>query len=109
MVAVDDITRMLDDLALHNELVFYLGFYLLLRASSREALAERVERLYAVLALLSLDAAAHLTTFEQTEVFQAGLPQAPDQLLRTFTPDSTPLATICPFLSHSLSMPGCVL
>ncbi len=109
LVAEEDITRLLDDLARHKERVFDLGFYLLLRASSREALAERVERLYAVLGLLSLDAAAHPTTFEQAEVFQAGLPQARDELLRTFTLDSTTLATMFPFQSNSLSMPGGVL
>src|SRR6266566_1151439 len=109
LVAEEDLTRMLDDLARSRERVFDLGFYLLLRASSRQALAERVERLYAVLALLSLDATAHPTSFEQAEVFQACLPQARDELLRTFTLDATTLATMFPFQSNSLSMPGGVL
>jgi conjugal transfer ATP-binding protein TraC len=109
LVAEEDLTRLLDDLARHRERVFDLGFYLLLRARSREALAERVERLYSVLALLSLDAATHPTTFEQAEVFQACLPQARDEVLRTFTLDSTTLATMFPFQSNSLSMPGGVL
>jgi len=109
LVAEEDLTRMLDDLARSRERVFDLGFYLLLRASSRQALAERVERLYAVLGLLSLDAAAHPTTFEQAEVFQACLPQTRDELLRTFTLDATTLATMFPFQSNSLSMPGGVL
>jgi hypothetical protein len=109
LVAEEDINRLLDDLARLRERVFDLGFYLLLRASSREALSERVARLYSVLGLLSLDAAAHPTTFEQAEVLQSCLPQTRDELLRTCTLDSTTLATMFPFLSNSLSMPGGVL
>src|SRR5260370_17063040 len=96
--AEEDITRLLDDLARSRERVLDLGFYLLLRAASHQALAERVERLSSVLGLFSLDAAAHPTTFEQAEAFQSCLPQARDQLLRTCTPDSTTLATMFPFL-----------
>jgi Helicase HerA, central domain len=109
LVAEEDINRLLDDLAHLKERVFDLGFYLLLRASSREALNARLERLYSVLALLSLDAAAHPATFEQVELLQSCLPQARDELLRTFTLDSTTLATMYPFLSNSLMMPGGVL
>ena len=106
LVAEEDINRLLDDLAHLKERVFDLGFYLLLRANSREALTARLERLYSVLGLLSLDAAAHPATFEQVEVLQSCLPQARDELLRTFTLDSTTLATMFPFLSNSLMMPG---
>ena len=106
LVAEEDINRLLDDLAHLKERVFDLGFYLLLRASSREALNARLERLYSVLGLLSLDAAAHPATFEQVEILQSCLPQARDELLRTFTLDSTTLATMFPFLSNSLMMPG---
>jgi type IV secretory pathway VirB4 component len=109
LVAEEDLTRMLDDLARNRERVFDLGFYLLLRASSRQALTERVERLYSVLALLSLDTAAHPMTFEQAEAFQSCLPQARDEVLHTFTLDATTLATMFPFQSNSLSMPGGVL
>jgi hypothetical protein len=109
LVAEEDITRLLDDLARSRERVLDLGFYLLLRANTREALAERVERLSSVLGLLALDAAEHPTTFEQAEAFQSCLPQARDELLRTFTLDSTTLATMFPFLSNSLVMPGGVL
>jgi len=59
-----------------------------------------------VLSLLSLDATAHPATYEQVEVLQSCLPQARDELLRTFTLDSTTLATMFPFLSNSLMMPG---
>jgi hypothetical protein len=109
LVAEEDINRLLDDLARSRERVFDLGFYLLLRASSRQALAERVERLYSVLGLLSLDGVAHPATFEQVELLQSCLPQARDELLRTYTLDSTKLATMFPFQSNSLSMPGGVL
>ncbi len=109
LVAEEDLTRLLDDLARSRERGFDLGFYLLLRANSREALTERVERLFSVLGLLSLDAAAHPTTFEQAEVFQSCLPQARDELRRTVTLDSTTLATMFPFLSNSIVMPGGVL
>jgi hypothetical protein len=109
LVAEEDINRLLDDLARLKERVFDLGFYLLLRANSREALAERLERLYSVLGLLQLSAAAHPATFEQAEVLQSCLPQARDELLRTFTLDSTTLATMFPFLSNSLMMPGGML
>jgi hypothetical protein len=109
LVAEEDISRLLDDLARSRERVFDLGFYLLLRASNPQALAERVERLYSVLGLLSLDGAAHPATFEQVELLQSCLPQARDELLRTTTLDSTTLATMFPFQSNSLSMPGGVL
>ncbi len=106
LVAEEDINRLLDDLAHLKERVFDLGFYLLLHASSRETLNARLERLYSVLGLLSLDAAAHPATYEQVEILQSCLPQARDDLLRTFTLDSTTLATMFPFLSNSLMMPG---
>jgi type IV secretory pathway VirB4 component len=106
LVAEEDINRLLDDLAHLKERVFDLGFYLLLRASSREALTARLDRLYSVLGLLQLDAVAHPATFEQVEVLQSCLPQVRDDLLRTFTLDSTTLATMFPFLSNSLMMPG---
>lgn len=109
LVAEEDINRLLDDLAHLKERVFDLGFYLQLHANSREALNARVERLYSVLRLLSLDSAAHPATFEQVEILQSCLPQARDELLRTFTLDSTTLATMFPFLSNSLMMPGGVL
>src|SRR5204862_7566864 len=54
LVAEEDLSRLLDDLARSRERVFDLGFYLLVRANSREALADRVDRLYSVLGLLSL-------------------------------------------------------
>ena len=78
-------------------------------ANSREALIERVERLYSVLGLLSLDAATHPTTFEQVEALQSCLPQARDALSRTTTLDSTTLATMFPFLSNSILMPDGIL
>jgi hypothetical protein len=109
LVAEEDLSRLLDDLARSRERVFDLGFYLLLRANSREALAERVERLYSVLGLLSLDATTHPTTFEQVEALQSCLPQARDVLLRTNTLDSTTLATMFPFLSNSIVMPDGLL
>jgi hypothetical protein len=109
LVAEEDLSRLLDDLARSRERVFDLGFYLLVRANSREALADRVERLYSVLGLLSLDAATHPTTFEQVEALQSCLPQARDALLRTTTLDSTTLATMFPFLSNSLIMPDGIL
>ncbi len=109
LVAEEDINRLLDDLARSRERVFDLGFYLLLHASSRQALAERVDRLYSVLGLLSLDAATHPATFEQTELLQSCLPQARDELRRTSTQVSTTLGTMFPFQSNSLSMSGGVL
>jgi hypothetical protein len=109
LVAEEDLSRLLDDLARSRERVFDLGFYLLVRANSREALTDRVERLYSVLGLLSLDAATHATTFEQAEALQSCLPQARDDLLRTTTLDSTTLATMFPFLSNSLIMPDGIL
>ena len=109
LVAEEDLSRLLDDLARSRERVFDLGFYLLVRASNREALSDRVQRLYTVLGLLSLDAATHSTTFEQVESLQSCLPQARDELLRTTTLDSTTLATMFPFLSNSLIMPDGLL
>jgi len=105
LVAEEDISRLLDDLARHRERVFDLGFYVLVRASSLAQLVERWERILAVLSLLSLDTGAHATTFEQGEVFHACLPEGRDALMRTQTLDSTTLATMFPFLSNALSMP----
>jgi hypothetical protein len=109
LVAEEDLSRLLDDLARSRERVFDLGFYMLARANSREALADRMERLYSVLGLLSLDAATHPTTFEQVEALQSCLPQVRDALLRTTTLDSTTLATMFPFLSNSILMPDGIL
>jgi Helicase HerA, central domain len=109
LVAEEDLSRLLDDLARSRERVFDLSFYLLVRANSREALADRVERLYSVLGLLSLDAATHPTTFEQVEALQSCLPQGRDVLLRTNTLDSTTLGTMFPFLSNSIIMPDGIL
>jgi hypothetical protein len=109
LVAEEDLSRLLDDLARSRERVFDLGFYLLVRANSREALIDRVERLYSVLGLLSLDSVTHATTFEQVEALQSCLPQARDALLRTTTLDSTTLGTMFPFLSNSLIMPDGIL
>ena len=83
--------------------MFDLGFYLLLKLTVEALRAPRTPLL--CVGLLSLDAAAHPATFEQVEVLQSCLPQARDELLRTFTLDSTTLATMFPFLSNSLMMP----
>ncbi|HVB23421.1 MAG TPA: DUF87 domain-containing protein [Ktedonobacteraceae bacterium] len=105
LVAEEDISRLLDDLARHRERVLDLGCYILVRATDRTQLVQRWERLMAVLSLLSLDTGAHATTFEQGEAFHACLPEGRDALMRTQTLDSTTLATMFPFLSNSLSMP----
>jgi len=109
LVAEEDLSRLLDDLARHKERMFDLGFYILARANQRDSLTERVERIFSVLSMVGLDVGAHPTTFEQMDVFQACLPQARDDLMRTMTLDATTLATMFPFLSNSLSMPGGVL
>ncbi len=105
LVAEEDISRLLDDLARHRERVLDLGCYILVRATSRSQLVERWERIMAVLSLLSLDTGAHTTTFEQGEVVHACLPEGRDALMRTQTLDATTLATMFPFLSNSLYMP----
>jgi hypothetical protein len=109
LVAEEDLTRMLDDLARVRERVLDLGFYILARAGQRQTLSERVERILSVLAMLELDAGAHVTTFEQAEALHSCLPEARDELMRTQTLDATTLATMFPFLSNSLYMPDGVL
>ncbi len=105
LVAEEDISRLLNDLARTRERVLDLGWYILLRATGRNHLPEYRRRLMAVLSQLSLDTGAHATTFEQAEALHACLPEGRDTLMRTQTLDSTTLATMFPFLSTSLYMP----
>src|SRR5260370_7555005 len=71
LVAEEDITRLLDDLARARQRVFDLGFYLLLRAASHQPLAERVERLSSLLGLLPLAPSAPPTPFTQAQPSQS--------------------------------------
>ena len=70
-------------------------------------LDERTERMMAVLHNLFL--VARPTTYEHAPAFRSFLPEAHDELRRTFTLDSWSLATAFPFISNSLFMPEGVL
>lgn len=108
-VAQEDVTTLLGQVASGEERLFDLGLYVLVRAPDRRTLDERSERMMAVLTMLLLDTAAHPTTFEHAQAFRSFLPEARDELMRTFTLDTASLATAFPFISNSLYMPGGVL
>jgi hypothetical protein len=106
-VAEADIDGLMGKLASGEERVFATSLYVLVRATERQQLQERTQRMMSVLHNSLL--VAHPTTFEQRRAYLACFPLAHNDLMRTFTLDSTSLSTMFPFLSQSLSMPGGVL
>src|SRR5258708_4599191 len=106
-VAEQDVDGLISQLASGEERLFELGFYVIVRASDRRRLDERTDRMMAGLRNLFL--VAHPTTYEQAPRFRAFLPEARDELRRTFTLDCRSLATAFPFISNSLFMPNGML
>jgi type IV secretory pathway VirB4 component len=106
-VAEQDVDALIGKLASGEERIFDVGFYLILRATDPLSLTARRDRLMAT--LRNLFVVARPTTLEHTQSFRSFLPEARDELLRTFTLDSTSLATAFPFISNSLFMPTGVL
>jgi hypothetical protein len=105
-IAQADVTTLLRLLASGEERVLDLGFYILLRAASRQELEERTERMMALLSTLLLDTGAHIAFFEQAQAFRSCLPEARDELARTLTLDTASAAAGFPFISNALAMPG---
>jgi Helicase HerA, central domain len=106
-VAEQDVDGLISQLASGEERIFELGFYVIVRAADLHSLEERTDRLMAVLRNLFLVARA--TTYEHAPAFRSFLPEARDELRRTFTLDCSSLATAFPFISNSLFMPSGVL
>ncbi len=106
-VAEQDVEILISQLASGEERVFDVGFYVIVRASDRRSLDERTDRMMAVLRNLFL--VARPTTLEHAPAFRSFLPEARDELLRTFSLDASSLATAFPFISNSLFMPTGVL
>jgi hypothetical protein len=106
-VAEQDVDGLISQLASGEERIFELGFYVIVRASDLYSLDERTERMLAVLGNLFL--VARPTTYEHAPAFRSFLPEARDELRRTFTLDCSSLATAFPFISNSLFMPDGVL
>jgi hypothetical protein len=106
-VAEQDVDELISQLASGEERLFELGFYIIVRAADRSSLDERTERILAVLRNLFL--VARPTTYEHAPAFRSFLPEARDELRRTFTLDCSSLATAFPFISNSLFMPKGVL
>jgi hypothetical protein len=106
-VAEQDVDVLISQLASGEERVFDVGFYVIVRASDRRSLDERTDRMMAVLRNLFL--VARPTTLEHAPAFRSFLPEARDELLRTFSLDASSLATAFPFISNSLFMPTGVL
>ncbi len=106
-VAEQDVDTLISQLASGEERVFDVGFYVIVRASDRRSLDERTDRMMAVLRNLFL--VARPTTLEHAPAFRSFLPEARDELLRTFSLDASSLATAFPFISNSLFMPTGVL
>jgi Helicase HerA, central domain len=106
-VAEQDVDGLISQLASGEERIFELGFYVIVRASDLHSLDERTERILAVLCNLFL--VARPTTYEHAPAFRSFLPEARDELRRTFTLDCSSLATAFPFISNSLFMPSGVL
>jgi hypothetical protein len=106
-VAERDVDGLISQLASGEERIFELGFYVIVRANDLHSLDEGTERMLAVLHNLFL--VARPTTYEHAIAFRSFLPEARDELRRTFTLDCNSLATAFPFISNSLFMPGGVL
>jgi hypothetical protein len=106
-VAEQDVDALISQLASGEERVFDVGFYVIVRASDHRSLDERTDRMLAVLRNLFL--VARPTTLEHAPAFRSFLPEARDELLRTFSLDASSLATAFPFISNSLFMPTGVL
>ncbi len=106
-VAEEDVEVLIGQLASGEERVFEVGFYVMVRAPDRRILDERTERIMAVLRNLFL--VARPTTLEHAQAFRSFLPEARDELRRTFTLDGSSLATAFPFISNALFMPQGVL
>jgi hypothetical protein len=104
MVIEADIDTLLGKLTSGEERVFATSLYLLVRATSRQQLEERTERVLSVLHNNLL--VAHPTTFEQRRAFHACLPEGQDTLMRTMVLDSMSLATAFPFLSEQREPPA---
>jgi Helicase HerA, central domain len=106
-VAEQDVDALISQLASGEERVFEVSLYILVRASDRRTLDERTERMLALLSNLFL--VARPTTFEHAQALRSFLPGGHDELMRTFTLDSSSLATAFPFISNALFMPAGVL
>lgn len=106
-VAEQDVETLIGQLASGEERVFDVGLYVMVRATDRRSLDERTDRIMAVLRNLFL--VARPTTFEHAQAFRSFLPEARNELMRTFTLDCTSLATAFPFISNALFMQTGVL
>jgi hypothetical protein len=106
-VAEQDVDGLISQLASGEERIFELGFYVIVHATDLHSLQERTERMMAVLRNLFL--VARPATYEHAPAFRSFLPEARDELRRTFTLDCSSLATAFPFISNSLFMPSGVL
>jgi hypothetical protein len=106
-VAEADLERLLPALASGQERLIEVGFYVLARARSVEALKMRTARILSTVhnGLLS----AHQTTLEHLEAFLAALPTGRDPLGRSLTTTCTALATMLPFVSDQIMMPEGIL
>ncbi len=106
-VAEADLVRLLPALASGQERLIDVGFYVLARARTVEALQRRTARILSTVhnGLLS----AHQTTLEHLEAFLAGLPTGRDPLGRSLTTTCTALATMLPFVSDQIMMPEGIL
>ncbi len=106
-VAEQDVDALIGQLASGEERVFEVSLYILVRAADRRTLDERSERMLALLSNLFL--LARPATFEHARALRSFLPEARNELMRTFTLDSSSLATAFPFISNALFMPTGVL
>ena len=106
-VAEQDVDTLINQLASGEERVFEVGLYVMVRATDRRSLDERTDRIMAVLRNLFL--VARPTTLEHAQAFRSFLPEARNELMRTFTLDCTSLATAFPFINNALFMQTGVL
>lgn len=100
------VDRLMSRLASGEERPFELTFLVLVRAADRAMLDERTDRVLSLLQTVLLDAVAHPTTFEQAKALRSFLPHGRDELRRTIPLDASSVASIFPFMSNALLMPG---
>lgn len=106
-VAYEDAERLRDALQRGEQKVFSVSLYILLRASTLQALDDLTRRVE--ITLDGLLARSRVAVLEQDSGFRSCLPQGQDELLVYRNLDTTSLATTFPFSSSTLSMEKGVL
>lgn len=106
-IAFEDAERLRDALQRGEQRVFSVSLYVLIRATSQQALEDLTRRVESTLD--GMLAQSRVAILEQERGFRACLPNGRDELLTCRNLDTGSLATTFPFTSSSLTMTSGVL